>query len=355
MITLTTIQSGIAQGLLWAILTLGIMLTFRVLDIADLTVEGSFPLGAAVCVVLMNAGVNPFIAVLVACLAGALAGAATGFLITGFRIPPILAGILTQIALYSVNIRIMGDKATVAIAKSSIKKFLQALLPSLKSNMLSIISGVAVCAVVIFILYRYFGTEIGCAIRATGSNPHMARALGIDTDKTTVLCLMISNALVALAGSLIAQFDYGSALVNMGQGTIVIGLASIIIGEVLFLRKKELNFALKMSAIVCGAIIYRTVIACALTLPWMKATDLKLITAAIVAVALAIPVLKDRAAFMKKSTAAARRSFSAAEATGRSAANAGAISAGTMACGTKVIIKDSSAADRKEGEEKTNA
>lgn len=349
MITLTTIQSGIAQGLLWAILTLGVMLTFRVLDIADLTVEGSFPLGAAVCVMLLNAEVNPFVAVPAACLAGAVAGAVTGLLITGFRIPPILAGILTQIALYSVNIRIMGDKATVAIAKSSIKKILQSLLPSLKSNMLSIISGALVCAMVIFILYRYFGTEIGCAIRATGSNPHMARALGIDTDKTTVLCLMISNALVALSGSLIAQFDYGSALVNMGQGTIVIGLASIIIGEVLFVRK-EMNFALKMSAIVGGAIIYRTVIACALTLPWMKATDLKLITAAIVAIALAVPVLKDRAAFMRKSAAAAKRNFSAAEATGRSAANAGAIAAGTMACGTEVILPP-----KKERGEKPNA
>lgn len=298
--TLATIQSGIAQGLMWAILTLGIYLTFRVLDIADLTIEGTFPLGAAVTVVLINKGMNPFLSMLICIIAGCLAGLITGILHTKFKIPAILSGILTQIALYSVNIRILGDKATVALAGKSLKTIVSGILPAgLKSNTLSIIVGVIVCAIIIWALYWFFGTELGCAVRATGSNANMARAMGISTDRMTVLCLMVSNGLVALSGSLISQFDYGSALVNMGQGTIVIGLASVIIGEVLFIHKEQ-NFAFKMSAITLGAIIYRTIIACALTLPWMKATDLKIITALIVAIALAVPVWKDRANFNKQ-------------------------------------------------------
>lgn len=298
--SLATIISGIAQGLMWAVLTLGVYLTFRVLDIADLTVEGSFPLGAAVTVVLINKGLHPLLAMLVCILCGCLAGAVTGILHTKFKIPAILAGILTQIALYSVNIRIMSDKATVAISGKSLKKIVSGIFPAgTKSNTLSIVVGVLFCALIIWVLYWFFGTELGCSMRATGNNMNMARALGIDTDIMTVVCLMISNGLVALSGSLIAQFDYGSALVNMGQGTIVIGLASVIIGEVLFIHKEQ-NFAFKMTAITLGAIIYRTIIACALTLPFMKATDLKIITALIVAVALAIPVWKDKADFKKQ-------------------------------------------------------
>lgn len=298
-----TIQSGIAQGLMWAILTLGVYLTFRVLDIADLTVEGTFPLGAAVTVVLVNKGLNPFIAMLLAIFAGCIAGLVTGILHTKFKIPAILAGILTQIALYSVNIRIMSDKATVAVQGKSLKNIVANMLPDgLKPNVLSMFVGVITCAIIISILYRFFGTELGCAVRATGSNMKMARAMGVNTDRMIVLCLAVSNGLVALSGSLIAQFDYGSALVNMGQGTIVIGLASVIIGEVLFIHKEQ-NFAFKMTAVTFGAIIYRTIIACALTLPWMKATDLKIITAVIVAVALAIPVWKDKADFKKQKKA----------------------------------------------------
>ncbi len=298
--SLATIQSGIAQGLMWAILTLGIYLTFRVLDIADLTIEGAFPLGAAVTVVLINKGLNPFVSMLICIVAGCLAGLITGILHTKFKIPAILSGILTQIALYSVNIRILGDKATVALAGKSLKTIVAGFLPAgLKSNTLSIIVGVIVCAIIVLALYWFFGTELGCAVRATGSNASMARAMGINTDSMTVLCLMVSNGLVALSGSLISQFDYGSALVNMGQGTIVIGLASVIIGEVLFIHKEQ-NFAFKMGAITLGAIIYRTIIACALTLPWMKATDLKIITALIVAIALAVPVWKDKANFTKQ-------------------------------------------------------
>ena len=289
-----TLQSGIAQGLMWAILTIGVYLTFRVLDIADLTIEGTFPLGAAITVVLINGGMNPFLAMLIAVICGGCAGLVTGILHTKFKIPAILAGILTQIALYSVNIRIMSDKATVALAKDSIKTIVTGLFPAgVSSNTISICVGLLVVFIIIEILYYFFGTEVGCAIRATGSNQKMARALGISTDTMINLCLAISNALVALAGSLIAQFDYGSALVNMGQGTIVIGLASVIIGEVIFIRK-ERNFGFKMAAVSVGAIIYRTIIAAALTLPWMKATDLKLITAVIVAIALAIPAWKSQ-------------------------------------------------------------
>lgn len=284
-----TIESGIAQGLLWAILTIGVFLTFRVLDIPDLTIEGTFPLGAAITVVLINAGINPIIAMLLCMIAGALAGLVTGVLHTKFKIPAILAGILTQIALYSINIRIMNDKATVALTKDSLKTMITSLFPvGVTPNIITMVVGLIFCAVIILLLYGFFGTELGCAIRATGSNQKMARALGISTDAMINLCLALSNALVALAGSLIAQFDYGSALVNMGIGTIVIGLASVIIGEVLFVRK-ERNFGFKMIAVAIGAIIYRTIIAEALTIPWMKATDLKLITAVIVAFALAIP------------------------------------------------------------------
>ncbi len=299
MISTATIISGIAQGLIWAILTLGVYLTFRILDIADLTVEGTFPLGAAVTVVLINGGMSPVLAVLCAILAGALAGFVTGVLHTVFKIPAILSGILTMIALYSVNIRIMSDKATVALEQPSLKTWLLAVLPDgTVSNTVSIILGGGVCVVIVAVLYYFFGTEIGCAVRATGSNQNMARSLGVKTDRIITLGLMISNALVALSGSLIAQLDYGSALVNMGQGTIVIGLASVIIGEVIFIRK-DMNFALKLLAVIAGAVIYRTIIACALTFSFLKATDLKIITAIVVAFALALPVLQQKSAEAK--------------------------------------------------------
>lgn len=307
MITTATLMSGLAQGLIWAIMTLGVYITFRILDIADLTVEGTFPLGAAVTAVLINGGMHPVLAVLMAILAGCAAGLVTGVFHTVFKIPAILSGILTMIALYSVNIRIMSDKATVAIQNPSVKKLMQNLLPEgTASNTISIILGVGVCIVVVLLLYYFFGTEIGCAVRATGSNQNMARSLGVKTDRIIILGLMISNALVALSGSLIAQLDYGSALVTMGQGTIVIGLASVIIGEVIFIRKDR-NFAVKLVAIIAGAIIYRTIIACALTFSFLKATDLKIITAIIVSIALALPVIKQSIAERKLRAANAKR------------------------------------------------
>ena len=307
MITTATLISGLAQGLIWTIMTLGVYITFRILDIADLTVEGTFPLGAAVTAVLINSGIHPVLAVFMAVLAGSLAGFVTGIFHTVFKIPAILSGILTMIALYSVNIRIMSDKATVAIEKPSVKKLMQNLLPQgTASNTISIILGVTVCIALVALLYYFFGTEIGCAVRATGSNQNMARSLGVRTDRIIILGLMISNALVALSGSLIAQLDYGSALVNMGQGTIVIGLASVIIGEVIFIRKDR-NFAVKLMAIIAGAIIYRTIIACALTFSFLKATDLKIITAVIVSIALALPVIKQNISEKKLRADNARR------------------------------------------------
>ena len=204
-----------------------------------------------------------------------------------------------MIALYSVNIRIMSDKATVALEQPSVKTWMLSILPEgTVSSTVSIILGSAVCIIIVALLYYFFGTEIGCAVRATGSNQNMARSLGVRTDRVIILGLMISNALVALSGSLIAQLDYGSALVTMGQGTIVIGLASVIIGEVIFIRK-DMNFALKLLAVIAGAVIYRTVIACALTFNFLKATDLKIITAIVVAFALALPVLQQKSAESK--------------------------------------------------------
>lgn len=307
MITTATLISGLAQGLIWAIMTLGVYITFRILDIADLTVEGSFPLGAAVTAVLINGGMHPVLAVFMSILAGCAAGLVTGIFHTIFKIPAILSGILTMIALYSVNIRIMSDKATVAIVQPSVKKLMQNLLPEgTPSNTISIVLGVIVCLAIVALLYYFFGTEIGCAVRATGSNQNMARSLGVRTDRIIILGLMISNALVALSGSLIAQLDYGSALVTMGQGTIVIGLASVIIGEVIFIRKDR-NFAIKLIAIIAGAIIYRTIIACALTFSFLKATDLKIITAIIVSIALALPVIKQSIAERKLRAENAKR------------------------------------------------
>ena len=196
MITTATLISGLAQGLIWAIMTLGVYITFRILDIADLTVEGTFPLGAAVTAVLINSGIHPVLAVFMAVLAGSLAGFVTGIFHTVFKIPAILSGILTMIALYSVNIRIMSDKATVAIEKPSVKKLMQNLLPQgTASNTISIILGVTVCIALVALLYYFFGTEIGCAVRATGSNQNMARSLGVRTDRIIILGLMISNAL----------------------------------------------------------------------------------------------------------------------------------------------------------------
>ena len=286
------IISTIAQGLLWALLALGVFITFRILDVADLTVEGSFPMGAAISAVLITMGVNPWLTVLIAGIGGMIAGAVTGWIHTKLKIPALLAGILTMIALYSVNLHIMG-KANISLLRMD--TVYSAIHSMGISNAVALtIIGVAVTVVVGLFLFWFFGTELGTSIRATGVNPQMIRAQGVNTDTMIVLGLLLSNGFVAVSGALIAQ-SQGFADIGMGVGTIVIGLASVIIGEVLFasssiVRKLFGNssFVLSLVAVVFGSIIYRIVIATVLYLG-MPPNDLKLFTAILVALALSLP------------------------------------------------------------------
>lgn len=282
------IMSTIWQGLLWAILALGVYLTYRVLDIADLTVEGSYPLGAAVAISFIAGGGSPVIAVILAFLAGSIAGIVTGLLHTKLKIPALLAGILTMIGLYSINIRVMGDKSNVSILRmDTIYTFFGNL--GLSKNESILICGLLFVVAIIFFLYWFFGTEIGAAIRATGCNKQMIRAQGVDTDITIIFGLLLSNGMVSMAGALIGQ-SQGFADVGMGTGTIVIGLASVIIGEVLFGTRNFMNWLL---AVVGGSIVYRFVIAVVLKLG-MNQNDMKLLTAIIVVIALAMPLIKNK-------------------------------------------------------------
>lgn len=268
-------------------MAIGVFLTYRVLDVADLTVEGSFPLGAAVAAAMLTAGYTPFAAIAGAAAAGMLAGIVTGILTTKLKIPALLAGILTMIALYSVNLRIMG-KANLSLLRVDTIFSLASFIND-DRNIVALTVGLIAVIVVICGNYWFFGTEIGAAVRATGNNPSMIRANGIDTDATVILGLLLSNALVAVSGALIAQ-DNGFADVGMGTGTIVIGLASVIIGEVLFGTRDFFN---RLVSVVLGSIVYRVVIAVVLQMG-MPPNDLKLFTAALVAVALAMPLLKKK-------------------------------------------------------------
>lgn len=291
------IISTIAQGLLWALLALGVFITFRILDVADLTVEGSFPMGAAISAVLITMGVNPWLTVLIAGIGGMVAGAVTGWIHTKLKIPALLAGILTMIALYSVNLHIMG-KANISLLRMD--TVYSAIHSMGISNAVALtIIGVAVTVVVGLFLFWFFGTELGTSIRATGVNPQMIRAQGVNTDTMIVLGLLLSNGFVAVSGALIAQ-SQGFADIGMGVGTIVIGLASVIIGEVLFasssiVRKLFGNssFVLSLVAVVFGSIIYRIVIASVLYLG-MPPNDLKLFTAILVALALSLPTWQGK-------------------------------------------------------------
>lgn len=277
----------ISQGLLWAVFAIGVYLTFRVLDIADLTVEGSFPLGAATAAALLVAGWQPLPAILAAGLAGMLAGVVTGFLTTKFRIPALLAGILTMIALYSVNLRIMGKANLPLLMVDTL--FTRLGWISDDAQQVVFAAGLAAVLLTSAFCYWFFGTEIGAAIRATGFNQHMIRANGVNTDLTIILGLLLSNGLTAISGALVAQAN-GFADVGMGTGTIVIGLASVIIGEVLF---GTASFWRCLLSVVLGSIAYRVVIAVVLQLG-MPPNDLKLFTAALVAIALALPLLRDK-------------------------------------------------------------
>lgn len=287
---------AVAQGLIWGIMAIGVYITFRLLDFADLTVDGSLATGGATAVMLIRAGVNPWISLLAAFAVGMLAGMITGLLHTALGIPGILSSILTQISLYSINLNIMG-KSNQAINVDQYH-----LVVSLRyisgetSTKIGFYGGVIVgCLVLVAILYCYFGTEQGQAIRATGCNKSMAKAQGINTNFHTVLALMISNGLVGLCGGLYAQYQ-GAADVNMGRGAIVIGLAAVIIGEVLFGKLcagKKIAFAYTMISVICGAILYYIVIAFVLWLK-MPSDDMKLFSAIVVAIFLSIPYLKGK-------------------------------------------------------------
>ena len=285
------LPGGVAQGIIWGIMALGVYITFRLLDVADLTVDGSFTTGGAVTVMLIIAGWPAWAALLAAVVAGLLAGLVTGLLHTKLGIPAILAGILTQFALYSINLRIMSMKANTPVNPDKYSLFL-----TLRSVPGAIWKGLLLAAVLIALLYWYFGTEQGSAIRATGANPAMSRAQGININAMKVLGLSLSNGMVARSGGLMAQYQ-GFADINMGRGAIVIGLAAVIIGEVIF-GKVFRNFALKMLAVAIGAILYYLVYQVVIWLG-LNTDDMKLITALIVAAFLAIPYWKGKYAHVK--------------------------------------------------------
>ena len=286
---LLAMQGALAQGVLWAIMTIGVYITFKVLDYADLTVDGSFATGGAVSAVLVLGGMNPWLSLLISLLVGMLCGLVTGLLHTKVKIPAILAGILTQIALYSINIRIMdGSNVPLLKVDTVLTPFLNMGLNKTWSTLA--VGGIFV-AIIIAVLYWFFGTEMGSCIRATGNNEYMVRALGGNTDNMKVLGLVLSNGLVALSGALVAQ-QQGYADVQMGTGAIVIGLAAVIIGEVIM--GSRFSFAYKLFSVVVGSVIYRVIIAAVLQMGFVKSTDLKLLTAILVALALAIPVVKGK-------------------------------------------------------------
>lgn len=308
---LNALPGAVSQGLIWGIMAIGVYITFRILDFSDLTVDGSIATGGAVAAILIVNGWNVWAAICIAALVGMLAGLMTGVFHTAMGIPPILAGILTQLALYSVNLRIMGGQANTAVSVNKydlivssryVRNFdfssFSAILNTIKSNPIFLM--ILITAIIVFLLYVFFRTEYGCAIRATGANGNMARAQGINTNIAKVVGLMLANGLVAFAGALLTQYQ-GFADVNMGRGAIVIGLAAVIIGEVVtgkFFR----GFASKLVAVSIGAIIYYLVMQVVLWLG-LNTNDLKLLTAVVVAIFLAIPYWKSK--FPKKQKPAA--------------------------------------------------
>lgn len=283
---LDILTGAISLGLIWSIMTIGLYITYRILDIADLTVEGSIVLGAAIAARAINDGVNPYVAMILALFGGMAAGLITGLLNTVLRIPPLLSGILTMIALYSINLRILGRANLSLLRLRTVYTVFEDM--GINRTYSVIILGLICVSIIICALYWFFGTEIGCAIRATGRNPQMARAQGINTNTAKILGLIISNGLVGIGGALYAQ-SQTFADINSGTGSIVIGLASVIIGEVLFGKK---NFLSRLISLVLGAVLYRIIIAIVFELG-MPANDLKLFTAITVAFALALPVFRE--------------------------------------------------------------
>ena len=304
LLLLNQLPGAVAQGLIWGIMAIGVYITYRILDVADLTVDGSLATGGAVAAILITSGVDPKLAVLASFAAGMLAGFITGILHTCMGIPAILAGILTQLALYSINLRIqgigtdLGSRANVPISVNKYSNLLVSLRNVRSGGIENPIWLMALFIVVIIgLLYWFFGTEYGSGLRAVGANQQMARAQGINTGRGKVVGLMLSNGLVALCGSLLAQYQ-GFADVSMGRGAIVIGLAAVIIGEVVFGRIFR-NFGLRLAGVSLGAILYYIVIQIVLWLG-LNTDDLKLLTALVVAVFLALPYWRGRVAAYPK-------------------------------------------------------
>lgn len=278
---------ALSLGLLWSIMTLGVYISYRILGIPDMSVEGSITLGAAICARMITSGGNPFLGLLIAMGLGLCAGLITGLLHTKLHIPALLSGILTMIALYSINLRVMGVANMSLLRMRTVYSIIGTPLGLSKTLSVILLGGV-LSVMIVFVLYWFFGTEIGSTIRATGNNPYMVRAQGVNTDTTIILGLMIANGLVAVAGGLIAQ-SQNYADVQMGTGSLVIGLASLIIGEVLFGKR---NFFSRLVSMLFGAITYRVIIALVLRMG-MAADDLKLFTAITVALALSLPRFRD--------------------------------------------------------------
>ena len=300
---LLSMEGAIGQGILWAIMALGVYVTFRLLDFADLTVDGSFATGGAVSAILIVNGCDPLLTCVLALIAGCLAGAITGILNTVCKIPAILSGILTQIGLYSINLMIMGKSNIPLLNQSTLfsnvsewfhlPRSISKYLPT--NNLTTLLIGLVFAIGVVVFMYWFFGTELGSSIRATGNNAHMVRANGVNTNLMVVIALMLSNGLVALSGALVAQ-QQGYADVKMGLGAIVMALASIVLGEVLFGRKG--GFYRRLSSIVIGSVVYRVIVAVVLQLG-LNANNLKLFTAILVGFALSIPMMMEHSAQKK--------------------------------------------------------
>ena len=287
--TIGSLLGAIGQGFIWGVMVLGIFITYKVLNVSDLTVDGSFATGGAVFAMTLLAGIDPTLCLLLAMIAGGVCGLVTGILHTKFKIPAILAGILTQLGLYSINLRILGDKANISISQASTNITFLAKLFNLPHTRAGMILGILVSLICILILYFLLGTEFGASIRATGNNEKMIRALGVNTDNIKLFGMILSNMLIALSGALLVQMNK-YADVGMGKGAIVYGLASIVIGEVFF--RKFSNFGIKLLSSVFGCIVFFIIIAVVINLG-LKANDMQLISAIIVVIALAMPIFKE--------------------------------------------------------------
>lgn len=282
---ISALPGAVAQGLIWGIAAIGVYLTYRILDIADLTVDGTICTGAAVCTMMILAGCNPILSIIVAVIAGAIAGTVTGLLYIVLGIPAILSGILTQMILWSVNLKILGTSNQALSARNNSVILTQMNIPT------AIIVLAIIAAVVIALLYMFFGTEIGCSIRATGSNEVMSRAQGINTNMTKIIGLALSNAMVALSGALLCQYQ-GFTDINMGRGAVVIGLAAVVIGEAI-VKRISTNFAVRLTGVAVGAIVYYIVYQVIIFLG-VDTDLLKMLSAFVVAVFLGVPYIKNR-------------------------------------------------------------